>query len=75
MSLPPRRSRSTLSQAGLVIGERQSRSIIYRADLDRFRAVALYLLKDCCGGNANLCQPLIDDLACCSPKLQPSLSQ
>ncbi|GEC35851.1 ArsR family transcriptional regulator [Sinorhizobium fredii USDA 205] len=60
---------STLANAGLVKGERQSRSIIYRADLERFRAVALYLLKDCCGGNASLCAPLIADLTpCCPPK-------
>lgn len=58
---------STLSQAGLVRGERQSRSIIYRADLDRFRAVVLYLLQDCCGGNASLCAPLISDLTPCCP--------
>ncbi|THV21562.1 ArsR/SmtB family transcription factor [Peteryoungia ipomoeae] len=64
---------STLSQAGLVTGERQSRSIIYRADLNQFRAVALYLLKDCCGGNVSLCQPLIEDLACCTPT--PSLTR
>lgn len=62
---------STLSQAGLVTGERQSRSILYRADLDRFRAVALYLLRDCCGGNAELCGPLIADLSpCCGPTIQ-----
>ncbi|MBR0556899.1 helix-turn-helix transcriptional regulator [Ciceribacter sp. L1K23] len=61
---------ATLSQAGLVAGERQGRSILYRVDLDRFRTVALYLLKDCCGGNASLCQPLIDDLTCCTPSLQ-----
>ncbi|MFK0278704.1 ArsR/SmtB family transcription factor [Ensifer sp. NPDC090286] len=59
---------STLSQAGLVLGERQSRSIIYHVDLDRFRAVILYLLRDCCGGNATLCAPLISDLIpCCAP--------
>lgn len=59
---------ATLSQAGLVRGERQSRSIIYRVDLDRFRAVMLYLLQDCCGGNASLCVPLISDLTpCCAP--------
>ncbi|MEY9770170.1 ArsR/SmtB family transcription factor [Sinorhizobium fredii] len=58
---------STLANAGLVKGERQSRSIIYRADLERFRAVALYLLKDCCGGNASLCAPLIADLTPCCP--------
>ena len=57
-----------LSRAGLVRGERQSRSVIYRADLQRFRALTLYLLKDCCGGNAELCAPLIADLTpCCVP--------
>jgi hypothetical protein len=39
-----------LVRAGLVKGERRSRSIIYRAHLARFREVALFLLKDCCGG-------------------------
>lgn len=59
---------ATLSQAGLVRGERQSRSIIYRVDLDRFRGLMLYLLQDCCGGSARLCAPLISDLApCCAP--------
>ncbi|WDZ78775.1 metalloregulator ArsR/SmtB family transcription factor [Ensifer adhaerens] len=62
---------STLSQAGLVRSERQSRSILYRADLERLRAVVLYLLKDCCGGNASLCAPLIADLSpCCAPTAQ-----
>ena len=56
-----------LSRAGLIRGERHSRSIIYRANLDRFRDVALFLLKDCCGGRADLCQPLIDELAPCCP--------
>lgn len=60
---------ATLSQAGLVCGKRQSRSIIYRVDLDRFRAVMVYLLQDCCGGNASLCAPLITDLTpCCAPR-------
>ncbi len=60
---------ATLSQAGLVTGERQSRSIIYRVDLGQFRAVLLYLLQDCCGGNASLCAPLISDLTpCCAPR-------
>ncbi len=58
---------ATLSRAGLVVGERRSRSIIYRADLDRFRDVALYLLKDCCGGRADLCAPLNADLNPCCP--------
>jgi len=57
-----------LSRAGLITGERQSRSIIYRANLDRFREVTLFLLKDCCGGRADLCTPLVADLTpCCLP--------
>lgn len=61
---------STLSQAGLVCGERRGRSINYRADLNAFRSLALYLLKDCCGGNADLCAPLIAELTpCCPPSV------
>ena len=60
---------STLAHAGLVSGDRHSRSIIYRANLDRLREVTLYLIKDCCGGNPELCTPLIADLTpCCPPK-------
>lgn len=60
---------STMANAGLVFGERQSRSIIYRVDLERFRSVMLYLLQNCCGGNPGLCAPLIADLApCCVSK-------
>jgi ArsR family transcriptional regulator, arsenate/arsenite/antimonite-responsive transcriptional repressor len=56
-----------LTRAGLIIGERRSRSIIYRASLDRFRQIALFLLKDCCGGRAELCAPLIAELSPCCP--------
>ena len=56
-----------LSRAGLIIGERHSRSIIYRADIERFREMTLYLIKDCCGGRADLCAPLIADLTPCCP--------
>ncbi len=60
-----------LSRAGLVVGERHSRSIVYRASLDRLRDVTLYLLKDCCGGNPELCAPLVAELMpCCPPKGQ-----
>lgn len=60
---------SVLANAGLVHGERHSRSIVYRADLNRLRDLVLYLLKDCCGGHADLCAPLIAELSpCCPPK-------
>jgi DNA-binding transcriptional ArsR family regulator len=59
---------SILANAGLVAGERRSRSIIYRADLSHLRQLVLFLLKDCCGGRADLCAPLIDDLVPCCPE-------
>ncbi|AHK44301.1 MULTISPECIES: metalloregulator ArsR/SmtB family transcription factor [Ensifer] len=57
----------TLTQAGLISGERHSRSIIYRAKLDVFRELTLFLIKDCCGGNAEICTPLIAELMPCCP--------
>ncbi|MFN3559150.1 MAG: ArsR/SmtB family transcription factor [Brevundimonas sp.] len=56
-----------LSRAGLIRSERRSRSILYRADLDRLRDLVLFLLKDCCGGRADLCEPLLAELAPCRP--------
>ena len=53
---------SVLARAGLVRTERRGRLVIYRADLDRLRALTLFLLKDCCGGRAELCAPLIAEL-------------
>ncbi|WP_210497286.1 ArsR/SmtB family transcription factor [Microvirga antarctica] len=58
-----------LCRAGLIRAERRSRSIVYRADLNRFRAVATFLLKDCCGGRPEICIPLVADLTpCCQPE-------
>ena len=54
-----------LSRAGLIKSERRSRSIIYRADLDRLQALVLFLLKDCCQGRAELCEPLLAELNPC----------
>ena len=54
-----------LARAGLVRSERQSRSIIYRADLDGLRDLMLFLVKDCCAGSADLCAPLVAELAPC----------
>ena len=61
---------AVLTRAGLARSERHSRSIIYRADLDRFRAVATFLLKDCCGGRPEVCGPLVADLAPCCPSTE-----
>jgi ArsR family transcriptional regulator len=61
-----------LVRAGLVSGERQSRSIIYRADVARVRELTLFLLEDCCGGRPEVCAPLLADLAPCSAKAERS---
>jgi ArsR family transcriptional regulator len=52
-----------LSRAGLISSQRRSRSIIYRPDLDRLQALILFLLKDCCQGHADLCEPLLAELS------------
>jgi ArsR family transcriptional regulator, arsenate/arsenite/antimonite-responsive transcriptional repressor len=58
-----------LSRARLVSSERHSRSIVYRANLDEFRDVALFLLRDCCGGRPEVCNPVVETLQSrCSPK-------
>lgn len=56
---------ATLSRAGLVRFERHSRTINYRVDLDRLKALTLFLVKDCCGGRAELCAPLVAELMPC----------
>ncbi|MCS6758752.1 MAG: metalloregulator ArsR/SmtB family transcription factor [Candidatus Devosia euplotis] len=58
-----------LTRAGLIEAERQGRSIVYRAVLDQVRAIANFLVQDCCGGRPELCTPLIADITpCCRPK-------
>src|SRR5450432_3458814 len=60
---------SILSRAGLISAQRFSRSIVYRADLARFQAVVLFMLKDCCDGRPEICAPLVANLTpCCVPR-------
>lgn len=54
---------SVLLNAGLVRNERQGRSIRYYADMDGLRTLLAFLLQDCCGGQSEICQPLIQELA------------
>ena len=60
---------AVLVRAGLATGDRQGRSIIYRADLAALRKVLLFLLQDCCDGQPEICAPLIAELSpCCVPQ-------
>jgi ArsR family transcriptional regulator, arsenate/arsenite/antimonite-responsive transcriptional repressor len=47
-----------LARADLVTSERQSRSIIYRANLAAFQMLTSFMVEDCCGGRGDLCAPI-----------------
>ncbi|NOJ49357.1 ArsR/SmtB family transcription factor [Bradyrhizobium archetypum] len=47
-----------LARADLVMSERRSRSIIYRANLAALQSLTSFLVEDCCGGRADLCAPV-----------------
>ncbi|MGB7432982.1 MAG: metalloregulator ArsR/SmtB family transcription factor [Ahrensia sp.] len=55
---------SQLSRAGLIKADRQGRSIIYRANYDALRGLLAFLMEDCCGGRPEICQPILDEIAC-----------
>lgn len=46
-----------LARAGLVMSERKSRSIIYRANLPALQDLTSFMVEDCCGGRGELCAP------------------
>ena len=51
---------SILARAELVMSERRSRSIIYRANLATFQDLTSFMVEDCCGGRAELCAPIAE---------------
>lgn len=56
---------AVLVKAGLVVSEKRGRQQIQRANIDALRDLMLFLAKDCCGGRADLCEPLLAELTCC----------
>jgi ArsR family transcriptional regulator, arsenate/arsenite/antimonite-responsive transcriptional repressor len=61
---------SILARSGLVRGERDGRSIIYRANVEGIRTLISFLVDDCCDGHPELChlQEAISDAKCgCAP--------
>lgn len=56
---------AVLAKAGLVRSEKHGRNFIQRAEIDALRAVMIFLARDCCQGRAELCDPLLAELACC----------
>lgn len=55
---------AVLLNAGIVRNEREGRSIRYYADFEALRGLLAFLMEDCCGGNAEICQPVIKQIAC-----------
>ena len=53
-----------LARAGLVISERKSRSIIYRANLTAFQDLTSFMVEDCCGGRAEFARRSPDASLC-----------
>lgn len=55
---------SVLARAGIVRSEREGRIIRYYADFDGMRSLLAFLMEDCCGGNPDLCKPVLDEIVC-----------
>ena len=60
-----------LARAGLITARRDSRQVFYAADFPGLRRLIGFLLRDCCKGHPDLCEPLLDAVlpatACCPP--------
>lgn len=56
-----------LGEAGLVSSERKGREIFFAPDISRLRGLVFFLVADCCGGEADKCEPLLAELLPCCP--------
>lgn len=61
-----------LSGAGLITSLREGRSVRYFANMDAMRGLLSFLMEDCCGGRADLCQPVLDQITCAPPLPKPT---
>ena len=53
-----------LSHADLVSSRREGRHIIYSANFGALSALIVYLMDDCCGGSAAVCDPVAASMNC-----------
>jgi DNA-binding transcriptional ArsR family regulator len=59
-----------LTNAGLIAGRREGRSVLYAANYDGMTELIAFLMDDCCGGRPELCAPLVEiatRVASCAP--------
>ena len=53
-----------LLNSGIVRNQRDGRTIRYYADFESLKGLLGFLMQDCCGGTPEVCQPIIDQIAC-----------
>ena len=53
-----------LTAAGLIRSVMNGREIRYYADFAGIRGVLSFLMEDCCGGEPELCAPILDTIVC-----------
>ena len=53
-----------LARTNLVTNQREGRSIRYFANYQGIRELISFLMEDCCDGNLEICQPILDELTC-----------
>lgn len=59
---------SHLEHAGLVQSRREGRSIIYSASFTALSDLIQFLMRDCCQGHPEVCNPAVAALSCqCDP--------
>lgn len=56
-----------LEHSRLISQQRESRSIIYRANIDVLGDLIRFLMEDCCAGHPEICAPAVQVAACCAP--------
>ena len=54
-----------LQQAGLIVSRREGRSIIYSAIFPALSDLVAFLMRDCCQGHPEVCNPAVATLAAC----------
>lgn len=63
-----------LAQSGLVRASRYGRSIIYSVNFSGMQGLMSFLLRDCCQGRPEICEPLLStagQTACSPPHMPP----
>lgn len=56
---------SHLERAGLIRSRREARSIIYSAAYPALSRLAEFLMRDCCQGHPDVCNPAVAALSAC----------